>query len=628
MGTSFSKKVNDKNKASRAALQVPAKESSDYIPFLPTARIEEYVYCKKSKITNSGRVYETEKYDFYHNLSDKMTNGLDQYKLKEIKFEDFETVNSNPLDISNNGLVKITMGMEEWKRKTRRVQGPYSDQKFIPSESSVLGNQSVDGNNLRVVFKYPYIVWDRPFMYSLRKMKNIQNWEKFRKSGQKNDKITFFRDDKLSFTDVYQGVLPNSHFFSALIVIAKSSQDIEGSIFHQKTDMRGVFGFLFNLKAKWTIISVDDNIPFFKRTMALEDLKERNPGKKVTPRFRLDFLSARAETKLLWPLLMEKAYAKTAGSYMNLAMSSDAGLVLTDLTGCPTEMKEMQDLPSSDILWQELTRASQKGHKICALSIDNEECQKIFQNEFNQFRKNVNNRVYGDFPYKIGQDDFMVEYLGMFPNQVYPILSIKDDQRGRSIVTLDPRGRLKYKSNINSGAGKTSNYCNHQSKLLRGKDRLFKIPLSDFSKLFSKIYICYCQPNLMSTTVTANFNGNTFSCFRLKFDSPGDYYIRVSQESHLRKPGEARVKYDVIQILLAKVNEYNEYEFIEGKIEGFRDVWMRVEDIEADSDYNLYVNFLVTKLKGESKLRKEEETRHVLHGVRECDGRKAHALPL
>lgn len=97
----------------------------------------------------------------------------------------------------------------------------------------------------------------------------------------------------------------------------------------------------------------------------------------------------------------------------------------------------------------------------------------------------------------------------------------------------------------------------------------------------------------MTTTLTSDFQPNTFSCFSLKFDTPGDYSIRVSQDSHLKKSLSKIISYPAIQILLLRVSDENEFEYIEGKIEKFRDVWMNVRNIEANCHYNLFVKFLL-----------------------------------
>lgn len=620
MGTSFSSKINNKKKANKASLQIPQKESSDFIPFLPKANKENYIYAKKSKLTNSGRVYELEKYDYFHNLSKRKTQGLENYQLREIKYEDFHTVNNTPIEVNNYGLKQLSFNLEEWRNYSSKFKKTlFMDSEFEPDIQGILGKiKEVDKKSkLTLCLKYPPLVWDRPFIYSLRKMKSISNWEKFQKSGQKNEKIVFFNGDKFRFTDIYEGILPMSHFYGPLICMAKDGKVIEQHVFHEKNDTRGIFGFLFNIKGKWKFEKVDDNLPYFKRTMSLEDLKPQKNQNK-SKKMRLDFLSGRPETKIIWPLLMEKAYVKIQGGYMNLARSNDPALVMTDLTGFPTEAKEIIDFSSENFLWNEIYNALEKGNLVCALTIKNSEACEKFKEEFTDFRRKIGKGDYSNHPYVINKNDFMVEYLGLFPQQTYPILSAKlSENRERYVLTMDTRGRLKYKDK--KGNSSMSNYCNHDSKILKGKDRIFKIGVDDLSKVFSKVFICYNQQNVMMTNLTSEFQDNTFSCFSLKFDSKGDYVIRVSQNSHLLDQNFGKVKYPKIQILLARVTVDNDYEYIEGKIERYRDVWMNVQDLDHTQNYNLYVlKITLIHFLDSGFFRKKSKTRNNYLRFREC----------
>lgn len=172
---------------------------------------------------------------------------------------------------------------------------------------------------------------------------------------------------------------------------------------------------------------------------------------------------------------MEKAYAKINRGYFNIARSNDAAMVMTDLTGCPSETKEILDYQSVQRLYTEISQGLQAGFIYCALSIDNETSTHIYNAEFTEFRRDISRRKFDNYPYVVKKEDFMVEYLGMFPNQVYPILTAKGDGE-QYFISMDPRGKLKFKEKKNTISG----YCNHENNLLKEK--------IDFSKFLSKIF--------------------------------------------------------------------------------------------------------------------------------------------
>lgn len=88
----------------------------------------------------------------------------------------------------------------------------------------------------------------------------------------------------------------------------------------------GQFSARFCINGEWIQVTVDDLIPFF-------------PNSK-TPTF------CKIVKNSIWPLILEKAYAKAYGSYQKteIGFSKDA---LTDLTGAPCEYLDIRTNPAA-----------------------------------------------------------------------------------------------------------------------------------------------------------------------------------------------------------------------------------------------------------------------------------------
>lgn len=142
--------------------------------------------------------------------------------------------------------------------------------------------------------------------------------------------------------DVQQGSLGNCYFLSALALVATNCVCADGLV-DDSLDQAGCYGVSLWADERWTMVWVDGFFPCYVST---------NPHARAPPRPLFGSSSNRRE---IWPMVVEKAYAKLHGSYETIGNGGLIGQALQALTGGSTT-----SLPTSlgaERLWPRLSEA-------------------------------------------------------------------------------------------------------------------------------------------------------------------------------------------------------------------------------------------------------------------------------
>jgi hypothetical protein len=109
---------------------------------------------------------------------------------------------------------------------------------------------------------------------------------------------TLWGSDAIDFTDVYQGYIGDCYLLAAASGVAMKRLDIANVFALKEPNDQGIAALNMYLKGKPTIITIDDTIPVDSN------------GNPV--------LALLGDTNAIWPLLIEKAFAKMYGNFENI----------------------------------------------------------------------------------------------------------------------------------------------------------------------------------------------------------------------------------------------------------------------------------------------------------------------
>ena len=603
MGANALSKVDNDEKAYKSSLITPPEPYFDYIPYLDSLSTETYVYTKRSTDAGTGRIYMTENYDVYNGLGQTCTPSSSTSQNLKIGFDSPEAIKAVTWRFRQYPITQDFVSPAIWKKKLKTLGAdnePYRDRTFKADLASIKGGMELNSDEdslLKIITKYK-IVWERPYLDMLRLVGGYQKLERLRLNQDDEylmKKAAFFRAGGYNSSDIFQGVLGNSHFISALIAVARVPSRVKKLILYDPDDSRGAFGFTFCVNGCWKAIVIDDYLPFFRRGLKLEDYQRvKDPVySEEVEQFRLDFVGARPYKNILWPLYMEKAYAKVSGGYFNMTRAGDARFTLTDLTGAPSEMMRIEDFPSKEVFWEELVRIFNEGFIICFKTISDYKARQVFQNRFRIFETGSVGKMLGKSPIKVLKSDFLRENIGLLPDQTYPLMGLQETEGSEAVKLRDPWGRLSFSQENKSDIDRRCSYSGDSF----GKTKEMVVPLNIVWESFEQIFVCFWNSSYSYSNFSFKGGRNTFSCFELEIPKAAEYYIRVSQPSHFLSQLNAnrRVQYPDLQLVLLKQSGTS-YSYICGIKEAFRDVWADTEEIEASSESSKYLLYVRIKI--------------------------------
>lgn len=153
--------------------------------------------------------------------------------------------------------------------------------------------------------------------------------------------------NEISPQSLIHGQLENSYFMCVMSALAERPALIRRLFDADKPNQEGLYAVWLNLSGGWQQILVDDFFPIEIHGNACE------------------FAFSRTQEDEIWPLILEKAYAKAFGSY-DLIAAGNLMHTLRDLTGAPYEVLENIGGDCEE-LWRILVSACEKNYVIVCL---------------------------------------------------------------------------------------------------------------------------------------------------------------------------------------------------------------------------------------------------------------------
>lgn len=242
--------------------------------------------------------------------------------------------------------------------------------------------------------------------------------------------------------DVDQGELGDCWILSSITALAEHPHRVEKLLVTQRVNDVGLFQVQLCVRGIWRTITLDEYIPCYPRG-----------GPKFT----------KCKEQELWVSFVEKAFAKTYGSYER-CIEGDASNGMTTLTGCPVRTIRFKDRNEEQI-WAQLMESAATEDDLLTVSTSLPKSK--------------------------------LTNSGLISKHSYTILSAKEG--------MDPPIRLVQIRNPWGSGEWTGEWCDtsplwtDEAKAafepsLDFDDGTFWMKLEDVQKYFSRMNICYCEP--------------------------------------------------------------------------------------------------------------------------------------
>ena len=312
--------------------------------------------------------------------------------------------------------------------------------------------------------------------------------------------------DTMSPGDILQGQLGDCYFLAAVSSIAEKPGRLRRLFLSKKNHGNGIYAVAMCLNGVWEEIILDDFAP-------------------CTRAGELAF--NRSKTEELWVVLLEKAWAKVHGGYLNI----EAGLTreaLRDLTGASAKTFFLRQKP--DEIWGRLMEAEEKNFIMTAGS------------------DNLNS----------GSDAY-IQKIGICGSHAYSLLAVYQVDRQYGRYTRRRYGEahshklVKLRNPWGSGEwqGKWSDNdpdWTYELKQLVGftgkkEDGIFFMAWEDFLKYYSDVQICYFHDDYKYSAEKYKSKRHETVYLKFRLNTPGKYYFSLNQRNRRFYPKSSGYKY-------------------------------------------------------------------------------------
>jgi hypothetical protein len=396
---------------------------------------------------------------------------------------------------------KVTKYFKDQKPPTNENE-IFNDPKFPASNNSLMGYDN-NGN-----------IFD-PVQYAEKAGDMNPEQIKWKRVSEIFTKFELF-EGSIEFNDIKQGNLGNCYFLSALAALTEFPNLIFKIFKTQEVPTNGLYEVALFIDGEWQIVIVDDYIPV---------------NIYGDPAF------AKPNGNEIWVMILEKAWAKVNGGYLNI-IGGFATEALTAFTGFSKRFITVE-AENIEEIWNTVSEAETDNNIMCCGTRSTQEA----------------------------------EDMGLVGGHAYTLISSKSatddsDKLIRLFEIRNPWGNKEWKGEWSDNSPLWNERLNKIfGKMDNKDDGKFFIKVEDFCKYFKSLYICYTMYNsnikiynfekekiLIDRAQTFSLNMKRTSVTTITINAP---YYRYNR--HLRD------KSHPISLILAKVDpKDNSLKFIDG----------------------------------------------------------------
>ena len=467
-------------------------------------------------ITNVVNKKKMEEEGFINDYDDKKPQGvIINNVVKCFKAEYFK----NQLD----DLQDLLKNSQKYRDALNNIyRGKYTDVEFKGNGKNIYGFG--DRNDLSYE-ECTEIPWRRPEEF----MKNIKLY------------------DSIHSNDIAQGSLGDCYFLAAISAIAEFPQRLERLFLTKTYQSNGIYVLAMCIDGIWQDIVLDDKIPCDK--------------KKGIPCFNRS-----KKSNELWVILLEKAWAKVHGGYLNIS-SGLTREALRDLTGASAITYFTKQNPEE--LWEKLAEGNLNKFIMTAGS-DN------ISNGSDALVKKIG--ICGSHAYSLLE----VYELEKLRNGRYKVLTPEESIKGMRIVRLvklrNPWGEGEWKGDWSDDSYLWTPELRKQLNFKKdGNDGVFLMNYKDFCKYYSDLQICYFHDGFKYSAIRLQSKKGGTVFLRFNIELKGKYYFSLNQKNRRHFPKSKRYAYTPCHYIVARKEKNGKYDYIGGGMRADKENWVSEE---------------------------------------------------
>lgn len=279
-------------------------------------------------------------------------------------------------------------------------------------------------------------------------------------------------EESIDIDDVNQGNLGNCYFMSSLAAMCEFPQTISELFRYFNVHPQGIYEIVFNINGHWQIVIIDDYFPCFKSSK--------------WPIF------SKPHNNELWVMLLEKAWAKINGGYINI-VGGWPNEVLETLTCFCNKSIDNQDPSEKDDLWEKILNADQNNHLITCSTI---------------------NEKY-------------IEEMGLISGHAFTLISAEEANIKGNIVRLlrirNPWGFREWNGKWSDNSKEWDDEAKKAFRTYENKnDGTFFISIDDYKSYFSETQICKIKSPACTKSILIQ---------KSRFEKPNMYELQLNRES-------------------------------------------------------------------------------------------------
>ena len=524
---------------------------------------QEQINIAKNKIKNSKQEYEN-----------AITSNNNYITNNQIELQYITEINKNVLFLNlekillnQDSLANLMKNIFHRILKTNSVDQSYNDihrillhtktkffdDLFPPNINSLIKgyhhkkfrNKNAEKTLGEILFKeYRDITWKRE--------SELEN------NNNSNNNTSILPQDDIFINKIIYNKLSNPNLYSALNALSNNPERIKKLFINSKKDLTCLFGVNIGCNGNLQQVVIDDFFP----------LNKKHNNSKI-------FLSE--EKGLLWPQIIEKAYAKVFGSY-NLISERSMESILKDLTCAPVVTLDS----FGDNLSKELLEAYKKKWIIMAGAGDTIASEDLLRDL--GLPPNVDHEI--SLVYKLTEENI---------NQITSnSLNIPTNDDYNTVLKIrNLLGKIEWIGDWSDYSGlwndNFKNILNYNSA-----EKSFYMNLKDFKLYFSRIKICKYMENYKYQSIKVSQNIEEFVLVKIKTknddiiidnDNNGCYISFIQEEKNNGK--DKKNIYGLGRLILCKLNN-KEIQYIKGKMGQEREIVLEHQMQYKGEEYLLF----------------------------------------